>query len=307
MRGLIRRAEQTEHLKSVGVTAVVGSLDDKELLTREAQAADVVINAASSDHRAAVETILEALRVCANRMAADSLLLSGFRQNFYSYERLVDRRRCGRRRAWRGARFHRGHAGRAAASQTRASGDRFACARGWANVVAVGWQRDASLAAPHTHGPLRTAIMCPCLIYGHGKVQGSASVQLPRLVDEARRTGIAKHIGSGQNIWSNVHVDDVAAAYRLVLEKSPAHQGVFYFLDSGSEASFHDMAQAIATALKLPPPQALPLENAKEIWGAGLAEFTLASNSRIRGKRARDLGWTPKHTDLLAWIKAEIH
>jgi hypothetical protein len=49
--------EQLEEVKKIGVTGVLGTLNDRDLLIAQAQAADAVINAASSDNRAAVETL----------------------------------------------------------------------------------------------------------------------------------------------------------------------------------------------------------------------------------------------------------
>ena len=61
VRGLVRRAEQSEELKRLGIEPVLGSLDDRALLIDEARAADAVINAASSDHRGAVEALIDGL------------------------------------------------------------------------------------------------------------------------------------------------------------------------------------------------------------------------------------------------------
>ena len=59
--GLVRKPEQLDELAKIGVTGVVGTLNDRDLLIAQARAADAVINAASSDNRAAVEAIIEAL------------------------------------------------------------------------------------------------------------------------------------------------------------------------------------------------------------------------------------------------------
>jgi nucleoside-diphosphate-sugar epimerase len=59
--GLIRRPEQADELKALGIEPVIGSLDDRALLIAQAKAADGVINAASSDHRGAVEALIEGL------------------------------------------------------------------------------------------------------------------------------------------------------------------------------------------------------------------------------------------------------
>jgi hypothetical protein len=44
------------------------------------------------------------------------------------------------------------------------------------------------------------------------------------------------------------------------------------------------------------------LEAAAE-WGEGTAEDTMASNSRVRGTSARQLGWKPKARSLIEEIE----
>ncbi|MGE8489071.1 MAG: NAD-dependent epimerase/dehydratase family protein, partial [Paraburkholderia nemoris] len=151
---------------------------------------------------------------------------------------------------------------------------------------------------------IRSAVLCNTLIYGHGDVPGSASVQLPRLVRQAQKSGVVRHVGSGGNIWSNVHIGDVAELYRLALEKTPA--GTFYFVESG-EASFRDMSAAIARVMKLGEAQDWPLAEAQKEWGYEMASYGLGSNSRVRGERARKLlGWQPKRTSVIDWIEHDM-
>jgi nucleoside-diphosphate-sugar epimerase len=61
VHGLVRDKVKAEAVAAYGVEAVVGSLDEPALLQAEARAADAVINAASSDHRGAVEALLAGL------------------------------------------------------------------------------------------------------------------------------------------------------------------------------------------------------------------------------------------------------
>jgi nucleoside-diphosphate-sugar epimerase len=111
-------------------------------------------------------------------------------------------------------------------------------------------------------------------------------------------------VGSGGNIWSNVHIDDVADLYALALEKTPA--GTFYFVESG-EASFREMSTAIAEAMQLGQPQDWPLKDAQAEWGYEMASYGLGSNSRVRGERARKLlGWQPKRNSVIDWIKHDM-
>jgi nucleoside-diphosphate-sugar epimerase len=121
---------------------------------------------------------------------------------------------------------------------------------------------------------------------------------------QAQKSGIMRHVGRGANVWSNVHIDDVAELYRLALEKTPA--GTFYFVESG-EAAFNEMSTALAAAMKLPAPQDWPLDDAIGEWGYEMASYGLGSNSRVRGERARTLlGWQPQRTSVTAWIRDEM-
>ncbi|HEY3599422.1 MAG TPA: NAD-dependent epimerase/dehydratase family protein [Paraburkholderia sp.] len=269
--GLIRQPEQAAELERLGIIPVIGSLDDRALLIAHAQAADAVINAASSDHRGAVEALIEGLAGSGKPLlhtSGSSIVgdASG------------------------------GEAGSAAICREDAlpepTPDKAA-------RVAI----DQLVLGAAQRG-VRSAVLCNTLIYGHGAVAGSASVQLPRLVRQAQKSGIVRHVGSGGNIWSNVHIDDVVELYRVALDKTPA--GTFYFVESG-EASFHEMSTAIAHALKLGAPQDWPLEEAKQEWGYEMASYGLGSNSRVRGTRARELlGWQPRRTSVIDWIKHEM-
>ena len=61
VRGLVRSKEKADLVAARGVEPVIGSLDDADLLRAEARACDAVVNAASSDHRGAVEALISGL------------------------------------------------------------------------------------------------------------------------------------------------------------------------------------------------------------------------------------------------------
>ncbi|HEX7932466.1 MAG TPA: NAD-dependent epimerase/dehydratase family protein [Paraburkholderia sp.] len=271
VRGLIRKPEQSGELKRLGIEPVIGTLDDHALLSAEARAADAVINAASSDHEGAVSALIEALAGSGKPL----LHTSG--------SSIV------------------GDASGGEAAEARIYHEDALPAPTADKAARVAIDRRVLEAAQRN---IRSAVLCNTLIYGHGAVAGSASVQLPRLVRQAQKSGVVRHVGSGGNTWSNVHIDDVAELYRLALEKSPA--GAFYFVESG-EASFRDMSAAIARAMKLGAPQDWPLEEAQKEWGYEMASYGLGSNSRVRGERARKLlGWQPERTSVIDWIEREM-
>jgi nucleoside-diphosphate-sugar epimerase len=270
VRGLVRRAEQADELKRLGIEPVLGSLDDRALLIAEARAADAVINAADSDHRGAVEALIEGLE------GSDKPLLHT------SGSSIV------------------GDASGGEASDAVYYEDSLPePTADKAPRVAI----DNLVLGAAKRG-VRSAVLCNTLIYGHGAIPSAASVQLPRLLRQARKSGVVRHVGPGRNIWSNVHIDDVVDVYRRALDKTPA--GTFYFIESG-EASFREMTTAMAEALGLGAPQDWPLEDAKQEWGYEMASYGLGSNSRVRGRHARELlGWAPERTSVVEWIKNEM-
>lgn len=270
VRGLIRRAEQADDLKRLNIEPVIGSLDDTDLLPTEARAADAVINAASSDHRAAVETLIGALE--------------GTNKPFLHTS---------------GSSIVGDASGGEASDKIYSEDDLPAPTPDKAPRVAID-----TLVLDAAKRGVRSAVLCNTLIYGHGAVPNATSVQLPRLERQAKKSGIVRHVGRGLNIWSNVHIDDVVDIYRLALEKSPA--GTFYFVESG-EAQFRDMTTAMARALDLRGPEDWPLEEAIEEWGYEMASYGLGSNSRVRSKRTRELlGWQPKRTSVIEWIETDM-
>lgn len=268
--GLVRSAEQAAELTALGITPVVGSLDDSALLTEQAQVADAVINAASSDHRAAVEVLLAALKGSNKpflHTSGSSIVgeaSGGLGSDVVYYEDQLPEPTVDK-----------------------------------AARVAI----DNLILAAAKDG-VNSAVLCNTLIYGHSLGVKRDSVQLPRLLKQARKSGVVRHVGPGQNIWSNVHIEDVVALYILALADNTP--GSFYFVESG-EASFIDMTRAMAHALHLGEPEDWPLAAAEAEWGYEMANYGLGSNSRVRGKKARErLGWAPRRASVLEWIEHEM-
>ena len=271
IRGLVRRADQAAALAARGIAPVQGELDDRELLMREARSADAVINAASSDHRAAVDCLLEALQGSGKPLlhtSGSSVIADDARGDVLTP-----------------AIFDEG------------------------TPLIVRPERQARLAIDQSilraaAAGVRSVVLCNSMIYGIGAGLHERSVQVPRLVAQARRSGVVRVLGQGANRWSNVHIEDVAALYQLALERAPA--GAFYFVENG-EASYAEIGAAIARRLSLGPVQTWTFDEAKSELGEGAARFSFGSNSRVRATRARrELGWAPEHASLIRWIEAEM-
>lgn len=267
VHGLVRDRDKAGTVAAHGVEPVVGSLDDAELLRRQARAADAVINAANSDHRGAVEALIAGLsgsgkcfiHSSGSSIVADLAMGEPSEKIHYedtAVEPVADR-------------------------AARVAIDRLA------------------LAAPG----IRSVVLCNTMIYGSAIGPPAQSVQIPALVRQARASGIVRYIGRGLNRWSNVHIADVAALYILALAKAPP--GSFMYVESGEE-SLRTIADAIAARLKLGPAQSWSGEEAIGFFGRNMAVYSLGSNSRVRGKAAAALGWTPMHRSITQWIAEEL-
>jgi nucleoside-diphosphate-sugar epimerase len=149
---------------------------------------------------------------------------------------------------------------------------------------------------------VRAIVLCPTMIYGTGHGVHRESIQVPRLIEVARKSGVARHVGRGENVWSNVHIDDVVSLYLLALEKAPA--GAFYYAENG-ENSYRQIAEAIGRMLGFGGrTQSMTMEESIAEFGEGAAQFSMGSNSRVRARRARrELGWKPAGRALLEEIE----
>jgi nucleoside-diphosphate-sugar epimerase len=151
---------------------------------------------------------------------------------------------------------------------------------------------------------LRTIVIRPTLIYGRGIGVSSTSVQLPKLIDVAKKHGVARHVGRGLNIWGHVHIADVVSLYLLALEKAKA--GSVFYAENG-EASFKTVTQSIGRMLGLgDTTKDWPIGEAVEGLGPG-AYLSFGSNSRVRGKRSRELRWVPQGGSLFDEIEKGVY
>jgi nucleoside-diphosphate-sugar epimerase len=266
--GLVRSPQKADAVRARGVEPLLGTLDDGEILARAAQAADVVVNAASADHRGSVVAML------------DALAGSGKTLIHTSGSSIVGTRARGER------------ADTVFDEDTPITPSPARAARVALNELILSYRDRAC----------RPVIICPSLIYGLGHGANPDSVQVPLLIKLARKRGNAAHAGPGENVWSNVHIDDLVPLYALAIEKAPA--GAFYFAENG-EHSMREACEAINRMLGFAgPPVAMSMQEAAAEWGEGTAEDTMASNSRVRAKRARlALGWQPKARGLIEEIE----
>jgi nucleoside-diphosphate-sugar epimerase len=266
--GLVRSADKADAVSAFGIEPVMGTLDDAQTLARAARAADVVVNAASADHKGAVTALLDALAGSGKAFIHTSgSSIVGTRSRGERSDDIFD-------------------------EDTPITPSPARVARVELNHFILG---------AHDRG-CRPVIVCPSLIYGIGHGAGRDSVQVPLLIKLAKKRGNAAHAGPGENIWSNVHIDDLVPLYALAIDRAPA--GSFYFAENG-ENSMRETCEAINRMLGYAgAPSSMTMQEAAGEWGEGTAEDTMASNSRVRARRARrELGWLPQARGLVEEIE----
>jgi nucleoside-diphosphate-sugar epimerase len=266
--GLVRSAEKADAVRAFGIEPVMGTLDDPAILASAARAADVVVNAASADHRGAVTALLDALAGSGKAFVHTSgSSIVGTRSRGERSDDIFD-------------------------EDTPVTPSPARVARVELNHFILG---------AHDRG-CRPVIICPSLIYGIGHGAGLNSVQVPLLIKLAKKRGNAAHAGPGENIWSNVHIDDLVPLYASAIDKAPPAS--FYFAENG-ENSMRETCESINRMFGFAgAPSAMTMQEAAAEWSEGTAEDTMASNSRVRARRARrELGWQPKARGLIAEIE----
>lgn len=262
--GLARDTEKAAALEARGIAPVVGTLDDLHVLDAAARETDAVINAASTHHTFAIRTIVDALHGTGKIFIHTS-----------------------------GSSIVADNAGGAYSPNIYGEDTPFKPEPEKAIWYAI--ERDLIL--PAAQDNVRTVVLCPCMIYGTGLGVRTESIQVPLMIRSAQEAGVSRYIGSGENIWSNVHIDDCADAYLLALEHAPA--GSYFYLEAG-EDNLGDVARAVGRLLgHNEEAQSMPMADAIRAWGAPMS-LSLSSNSRLRADKARAmLGWQPKGPPML--------
>ena len=269
--GLVRSTQRADQVRTQGIEPVLGTLSDADLLARMARETDAVINTADSDNREVIEAILPAL------FGSGKLFLHT------SGSSIVGDLAAGE-----------------PTDKVYEDDTPVRPLSGKAARVAV----NESVLAAAKDG-VRAVVICPTMIYGQGHGVHRESVQVPWFIRLAKKHGVARHIGRGENIWSNVHIDDLTDLYLLILDKAPA--GAFFYAENG-ENSMRQICEAISRMLGFGGRTApMSVDEATKESSEVAANYSYGSNSRVRATRARrELGWSPSRPSLLEYIECGL-
>lgn len=252
--GLVRTEEKAELLRRLGATPLPGDIADASRLASAAADSDAVVHLAQATgpERASVD-----------RSAVEALLRAsreGKGTRFLLYTSVL---------------FVLGDTGDAPAEEsTAANPPSYGAARADVERVVLSREGDG----------LRCAVARPGMVYGGGE-GGSVS----ELFRGAFEEGAPTYVGGGTNRWSLVHREDVAALYRLIIERRSG--GIFHAVD-GHPLSVLEVAREVSRAAGAGGAvRSMPLEEARRYLGSFADALCL---DQVAGAaRARSLGWEP--------------
>jgi nucleoside-diphosphate-sugar epimerase len=266
--GLVRNEEKASLLEARGIAPVLGTLDDPDILARAAQAADIVIHAASADHPASVVTLVTALERSGKTLIHTT-----------------------------GSAIVADHADGEYRTDTPLTEDDYFEAVPYRRprVDMNRYVREAAI-----QKGVRAVVICPTMVYGTGRGLQPDSEQIPQLIALSRQLGAGIYFGKGFNRYSNVHIDDLVDLYLLAIDKAPG--GSFFFAENGNN-SFKEVAEMISGHLGLGGNTvSVPVEQVIAQYGEH-ARLGVASNSYVSAANAHRLGWSPTAPSLADWLQ----
>ena len=129
----------------------------------------------------------------------------------------------------------------------------------------------------------------------HGVGEGHGFV--PQFAELARETGLSAYVADGSNPWPACHRRDVARVYRLALERAALGEA-YHAVTEG--VPFKLMAEAIGRQMRVPA-RSISIEDAADHFG-NLATWVTGSGSMSTDQTREHLGWEPREIGLIADI-----
>ena len=139
-------------------------------------------------------------------------------------------------------------------------------------------------------------LVMPGVVYGH---RGGL---IAEFLGKPAQSGTAHYIGSGENHWAVVHVDDIAALYVAALS-APAGS-VYAGVDDAQSPTMREIAEAVSVQASRPgTASSITIGQARQEFGPLADAFAL--DQHLSAARARrDLGWAPTERDVLTDLAA---
>jgi len=282
---LVRQEDQAEVLRKLGVTPVLGSLDDAEVLTKASREADVVINAANSDHLPAIHAIVKGIK---EKKDPNALLIHTSGTSAISFEGI-----------------------------TTVPFDDEDIARVH-NIPLTVIHRDVDSFIFENSNDFKAIIVVPSTINGVGsgpfKKTSVQAIGLAKVAVKRRKAGYLAR--DHEVVWSNVHIADLVDLYILVLEGALSgkidkygKEGGWY-LGIAAEHTWIKIAERLAVILHkhglVDTTSISPFEKEIEDKFGRFADVAYGKDSRGIANRGRKLGWNPHRPNVYETLEEQV-
>ncbi len=267
--GLVRSKEKGKALAAAGVTPVVGSLSDLDVLRQGAAEADGVIHTAFGlDFSNMAELSRE-----------DREAIEMFGEAFAGSERPI---------------VVTGGFGLSRTGETFTEDLRPAVVPGWPRAS------EQTAFALAERGVRASVVRLPRSVHGVGETHGF----IPMLAAVAREKNVSAYVGDGGNLWPSVHRLDAARVFRLALEHGGRGEAFHAVAEEG--VPYRLIAEAIGRGVGVPT-ISLSAEDAEAHFG-WLATWAAGDGPASAAWTRTALPWEPREVDLVADIeRPEYH
>jgi nucleoside-diphosphate-sugar epimerase len=133
----------------------------------------------------------------------------------------------------------------------------------------------------------------PSVIIRPSHVYGPGGWYAEEIVKRLKQPGRLVVVGSGQNWWDVVRVEDVAAACVDAAERAP--DGALYHVVDDEPIRYYDFVALTAQALGVGKPRRIPTWLAQRVTGRDPVAAVVRSARSSNGLIKRELGWTPHY------------
>ena len=132
----------------------------------------------------------------------------------------------------------------------------------------------------------------PAVVLRPSHVYGPGGWYAGELIARLRQPGRFAVIGSGENLWDVVHVEDVAGA--LLLAATVAPPGSIYHVVDDEPITYFDFMSLTAAELGVGPPRRIPAGLARIVAGGNAVDAVVRSARSSNARIKSELGWRPR-------------
>ncbi|MFB2555119.1 NAD-dependent epimerase/dehydratase family protein [Herbiconiux liangxiaofengii] len=150
---------------------------------------------------------------------------------------------------------------------------------------------------------VKTTIIAPGIVFGHGKGIPNLVADAPRSSSADSGSAALELIGSGEQHWTTVFVDDLAELYVLAYDLASA--GSYYIGASGQNPTVRELGEAASAAAGLDGRVTATTDAAaRERLGDAFADALLLDQQATGAAARIDLGWEPNGPSLVEELRS---